>query len=509
MERLFADGQLGASFFCSKGSGDRGKVQLIFPTLAAQLARKYIKIRKILIPLMHSHSYIAYQPLCVQMRNLIVLPLKQSDISTVIVIDALDECEGEEPASAILPLLRLFAPEIPKVKFLLTSRPEPHISDAFNRLLLAKTAEVFFLHNVEPSQVNSDIRLFFRTKFLELPSRDRLGNWPAEDQLDHLCMRAAGLFAYAASVVKFIDDSGGDPRKQLDLLLRSRKIGSHEGKTLDKMYELTLQGAFCENGPMDDAGIRSVLGTVVVALYPLSPSAIAMLLGFDITHALFPLSSINSLLILEEDVSRPVRPFHKSFPDFITDRCTNPRFRIFPPVHHLQLVIGCLGLMNQMLAKNMCKLPDAAANSDVSDLEERTKKYIGPALRYACLSWHKHLVNGTTGPADAPAVTLALHQFLEEKFLFWLEVLSVLGAARDIVEALESITHWSEVCRVSTLDVLPTFTQTGSRSHQCLTSQMTAFISWPNTSSSLAHPLRISTRHSLFLPWNHRLRWLR
>jgi hypothetical protein len=40
-ERLFVDGQLGASFFCSRDFEDRRNIQLIFPTLATQLACNY------------------------------------------------------------------------------------------------------------------------------------------------------------------------------------------------------------------------------------------------------------------------------------------------------------------------------------------------------------------------------------------------------------------------------------------------------------------------------------
>ena len=51
------------------------------------------------------------------MKKLIVQPLNEANISTVIVIDALDECEDEEPASAILSVLGRLVSEIPKVKF--------------------------------------------------------------------------------------------------------------------------------------------------------------------------------------------------------------------------------------------------------------------------------------------------------------------------------------------------------------------------------------------------------
>ena len=50
-------------------------------------------------------------------------------------------------------------------------------------------------------------------------------------------------------------------------------------------------------------------------------------------------------------------------------------------------------------------------------------------------------------------ITPALRRFLEGKFLFWLEVLSVLGAAREAVDALETAAKWLDVRKVSLLDV--------------------------------------------------------
>ena len=454
-ERLFADDRLGASFFCSRDFENRRNLQLIFPTLAIQLARKYPRFRSVLVPLIQSDPEIAFESLCNQMEKLIVRPLNESGISTVIVIDALDECEDEEPASAILSVLGRLVSKIPQVKFFLTGRPEPRITEGFRLPLLAKKTDVFVLHEVEPNQVHSDIRLFYKTGFLELACRrGGLNNWPTEKQLDRLCKRAAGLFVYAAATGKFIDDNKRNPRERLDLLLRSEKIGAREGKTLDSLYTSILQEAFGDD-PEDDPKTRSVLAAVVLAANPLSPSAIATLLRFDTQDVPPLLSSVNSLLILQEDINLPVQTFHKSFPDFVTDpvRCANQRFYISPPDHHLELLIGCLDLMNRTLEKNMCGLPDAVANSDITDLKEKAEKYIDPALQYACLSWHTHLDDADTIPAHAPAIIPTLRQFLETKFLFWLEVLSVLGVVRNAVDALQVTADWLEVCRVSPLSL--------------------------------------------------------
>jgi len=48
-ETAFADGRLGASFFCSRDFEDRSNLQMIFPTLAFQLACQYPPFRKELL----------------------------------------------------------------------------------------------------------------------------------------------------------------------------------------------------------------------------------------------------------------------------------------------------------------------------------------------------------------------------------------------------------------------------------------------------------------------------
>ena len=406
------------------------------------------------------------------MKKLIIQPLAESAVSTVIVIDALDECKDKEPASAILSVLGQFVVEVPTVKFFITGRPESRIQEGFRLPSLVESTDVFLLHKVEPDQVESDIRLFFTHSFSELKRYRRgLGDWPTEEQVDVLCERAGGLFVHAVATVRFIDHRSSSPKKQLDRLLQSQESGTFEGrtefkdnKTLDSLYTSILQEAFGGDDPENDLRIRSILGAIVLAANPLSPSAIATLLGFEPEEVYPILSLVQSLLILQEDIDQPVRPFHKSFPDFIVDptRCTNQRFRVCPPVQHVELLSGCLKTMNRELERNMCKLPDWVANSEVVDLKKRTEEHIGQALKYACRSWHKHLV--CTIPAHVAPV---LHGFLEKKVLFWLEVLSVLGAAREAVDALEATTRceWPDVRCIPLLGYFRGFTWVVSRHH--------------------------------------------
>ena len=393
------------------------------------------------------------------MQKLIVQPLQESSISTVVIIDALDECQ-DDGSSAILSALAQFVSHIPKVKFLVTGRPEACILEGFYLPLLAEATHVFVLHEVEKSQVDDDMRLLFRRELsgVGLGNSNLVGLLSERElDIDVLCTQAAGSFVYAVAAVKFINTPSSNSIQRFNLLLNSPGRSTHktkpnEDRTLDLFYELILQGAFpgrCD--PENYRKIHSVLGAIVLAANPLSPSTVATLLALDVDEVLRLLSLARPLLIPQKDIHSPILPFHKPFSSFIVNpnRCINKRFRIPPSDHHPRLLMGCLNLMFQALEGNMCQLPDGAANWDISDLEQRIERYIDPALIYACRSWHVHLVDRHTTSADAPGITLAIHGFLERKFLFWLEVLSVLGDVRNAVDALQVTADWLEVRRGS------------------------------------------------------------
>ena len=452
-EHVFADGLLGASFFCSRDFEDRSDLHFIFPTLAFQLAHKYPDFRSHLVSLLQSDPDVVDESLYSQMERLIVEPLRSAVLSTVIVIDALDECKDEEPSSAILSVLGRFVGQIPSVKFFITGRPEPRIKTGFRLPLLVDSTDVFVLHDVHTSLINNDIRLFLKHELSELARRRRLDDWPSDKNLDTLCHRAEGLFVYAVATVKFLDSPFLLPNKQLETIVNFPEDTTHEGKTqfrqsktLDSLYVWILCEKFSTDNSLVYSNFRSIIGTVVLLVNPLPPSAIAQLVGLETEQVMLYLTSIGSLLALGEDPETPVRSFHKSFPDFITDpsRCTDTRFCISPGHLHLELAMNCLRVMNDGLEQNLLSLPDYALNSEVKDLETRIDNHVSVALRYACQFWHNHL---TKIGEDVTGVVSHLRVFLEKKFLAWLEVVSALGVVGRAVAALEQLIRWLQEVR--------------------------------------------------------------
>ena len=449
-ERMFAEGRLGASFFCSRDFADRSNLQAIFPTLAFQLAYRFQLFRDKLLQVLMACPDVAHESLCSQVEKLIVGPLKATNIPTLIIIDALDECKDEEPASAILSILSRYVTEIPNVKFFITGRPEPRIRSGFRLKLLLPITEVLRLHEVKPKAVNNDIKLFFQTRLTEL-AKERSDcslteDWPSSSEIHVLCDKAAGFFIYASTVVKFVMSKSHIPSQQLNRITSLPLSTSHEGRSgIDILYTQVLKQAVDDVDADDEefySHFRTVVGAVVLVFNPLSVKVLSDLLRVSGISAV--LCSLHSLLIIPTNEAIPVYVFHKSFPDFLVDpmRCTDHRFFINPSIYHREILLSCLNLMGKELKKNICKLDDHAILSEVEDLSDHLKDHIEDALEYACCFWTKHLLGVSGSGPGVQEVQEAIDRFFTTCLLFWIEVLSLVGKLSVGVHALNNIQQW-------------------------------------------------------------------
>jgi len=303
---------------------------------------------------------------------------------------------------------------------------------------------VFVVHEVEPNQVGSDIRLFLRHNFSKLTGRpDLLTDLPAKEYLDTICERTAGLFIYPVATVKHVFHRNNGPRLQLDRILQSPKSSAYEGET-----------RFKPNTTPDSEHLAAVARRIIRRF------VLSLVLWYS-RRILFPRPRVDPLLgtnpagvflksplahslLVPHDENYQVRTFHKSSQNLTVNQapCTNERFRISPPSCRPELPVDCREL-------NMCKLPGAVVNSEVNDLEEKTERCFNFALRYARILWHGHL---NEHAIRTPVIAADLHRFLEKELLLWLEVLGILGARMEAVEGLEVVAKWLEVR--PTLDVL-------------------------------------------------------
>ena len=460
-EITFADGVLGASFFCSRYYEDRSNLQIIFPTLAFQLARRYPAFREQLIPVLMASPDVGRETLCSQMEKLIVQPFQETQIVTLIIIDALDECRDDQPASALLAVLSCYLHEVSNVKFLITGRPEPRIRSGFRLESLHSYTDILKLHEVDRFSVDSDIRLFFQAQLAFITKSrsdwDVSVEWPSSADLDTLCEKAAGLFIYAFTVIKFIGSRNHHPTERLAEIVELPQSTIKEGRSgLDQLYAEVLQAAFLDEEVDDNelySHFRTVIGTVILLFNPLSVTALSSLLGKS--NISTSLRSLHSLLVVPiSDLDQtPIHVLHKSFPDFLTSpqRCTDKRFFVNPQMYHKNILFLCLKAMKG-LRRNICQLDNYANLSEVEDLPAQRSTYIGDALKYACQFWTSHLVETPSSGTNVEDVYEAIDEFFATLFPFWVEALSLLEKLDIGVYALNDIDQWyTQVCYTQTM----------------------------------------------------------
>ncbi|KAJ7907953.1 hypothetical protein B0H13DRAFT_1520788, partial [Mycena leptocephala] len=98
--KLEAEGRLGESFFSNAG----GSAKKLIPTVVYQLARLLPKLNRAISLTAEIDPAIVNRSLSVQLQTLIAEPCRKirPDRPVVIIIDGLDECEGQDVQQEIL-----------------------------------------------------------------------------------------------------------------------------------------------------------------------------------------------------------------------------------------------------------------------------------------------------------------------------------------------------------------------------------------------------------------------
>ncbi|EAQ93689.1 hypothetical protein CHGG_01924 [Chaetomium globosum CBS 148.51] len=384
------DGLLGASFFFKRGEGNRGNAGLVFPTIARQLVHKIPALVPSIREAIDADPDIPKRALRDQFEKLILHPLGciQRTTAIVVIIDALDECDGDKDVKTIISLFaQASVIRSVRLRIFITSRPELPIRLGFKDV--QGKYQGLALHQIPEQVVEQDISTFLAYELTRIKDEYNgqvpLG-WPGENDIRTLAQMAVPLFIFAATVCRFVDDQGrSNPAKRLK--------------------ERQLLDVECEN-----------------------------------VHAL--LNSLHSVLDIPSVDDAPVRLFHLSFRDFLVDpaKRTKNEFWIDEAEYHKTLTERCIQLMDQCLGQDICclKVPGMLR----SELDQQTiNAHLPPEVQYACQYWVHHLKESKHNiEDDGPA-----HAFLTNHLLHWLEVLSLLGRLSDGVLLIRTLLHAAQL----------------------------------------------------------------
>ena len=441
-------GLLGASFFCAR-FGDRNNIQLIFPTIALHLATHPsapASFRTAVENAVKANSDINHSLPSYQLEKLIVEPLRASAASGdtlprhVIVIDALDECKDDEPVSSIVSALSLHANGLRPLKFVVTSRPEVHITTGFRGKALLEHTFDFPLHTVPDDIVQRDIATYIDAKisqFLDGRQGAFKRDWPGVTRVKQLRTMSGGLFIHISTALKYIFGSN-DPDALLDALLRNPSViarGSISSPAAH-LYALYLQVLDIITLPEDTVGLRGVLGSIVLLNDQLSTRDLTALLELKDGTVQRTLQHLHSILVVPglDQPDGVIGIIHPSFPDFILDetRCTRADILVNRQLQHTLLSIQCLRTM-----KTLHRSVDKQVSSNHSASGDSTEGPVAATapehVRYACRYWSHHLREGYV----TQEVINMMSEFCNTHLLHWLKTLASMGEVEKAVEALE------------------------------------------------------------------------
>jgi hypothetical protein len=167
---------------------------------------------------------------------------------------------------------------------------------------------------------------------------------------------------------------------------------------------------------------KRILGAIFAIRAPLYLSDIARLLGVTTYEVRANVDQIRAVInVPPHDEDGVISTFHASFVDFLMTPGRAPEnMRITPSAAHRDLADRCLQIMESDLHFNI-----AECKTSYLPNSEQTHATISAPLKYSCLHWAHHIEIAD----DAASLLAHLENVLITKFLFWLEVLSVLGMA--------------------------------------------------------------------------------
>jgi hypothetical protein len=415
-----------------------------FTSIAVQLANNVPCLRQYIYDAIVERSDIANLSFLDQWRQLVIGPLSRLEKfqqSYVLVVDALDECEGDNDVRKILELLaEARSLKTVQLRVFLTSRPEIPIRHGIHRIPQADHQD-FILQNIPPAIINHDISIFLEYRLGTIRQEWSLGaDWPGEVVLRQLVLHACGLFIWAATACRFIREGRRFACKRLDTILKgsSSAITAPE-KHLNEIYlavlEHSISSEYSEEEKVEVCDmLKNTLGSIVVLLSPLSTASLSRLLHLPREDVNRTFEDLYAILDIPEDPTCPLRLHHPSFRDFLLnkDRCGD--FWVDEKGAHQILAAGCIQLMSQTLKKDICEIhaPDTQASQAESSWIE---KCLPPEVQYACLYWVQHLQRGGSQVHSGEEA----HRFLQAHLLHWLEALGWMGKMSEGIQAILSL----------------------------------------------------------------------
>lgn len=348
--------------------------------------------------------------------------------TTYILVDALDECTADLPK--LLQFLAQQSSASSRVKWIVSSRNWPEIEAQLGRA----EQKIRLSLELNAESVSAAVSAFIRYKVSQLAQEKKYDKKMQDAVFEHLTTNANDTFLWVALVCQDLEKTA---KRNVLKKLKSFPPG------LDALYERMMQ----QIGTLDDAELcKQVLATIALVYRPITLLELVSLseLLEDVTDEAEVreiVSLCGSFLTLRGET---VYFVHQSAKDFLLEKASDNVFPDGIETAHQVMFSRSLAILSRTLQRDMYGLE--APGLSIDHIES---PYPDPlaASRYQCIYWIDHLCDsrsqsGANSTKDAQVMAV-VREFVEKKYLYWLEALSL---CKSMAKGVTSITKlWSLV----------------------------------------------------------------
>lgn len=350
--------------------------------------------------------------------------------SVYFVIDALDEClDGRQN---LLDLIVETSTTYRKMKWVISSRNEYDIIESLNSATQIAPISL----ELNEASVSEAVNAFIRHKVALLEKRKGYTPETRDEVYRHLYSNSEGTFLWVALVWKNLNKT---PRRHVKRKLEMFPPG------LDALYR-RMMGQVRES---EDAELcKQILGTVSTVYRPVTLSELGSLLtgrndGFDDLDTLFELIDIcGSFLTVRKGTLMFV---HQSAKEFLLREVLTEILPRGEKSEHYAIFSQSLEVILKTLQRNIFDINHPGTSTREISIPRPNPLAVA---EYACIYWVDHIEAGQdnmtfeTGQDNR----IRINMFLKQKYIHWLEALSILGCVSDGIQAMQKLEILIQVC---------------------------------------------------------------
>ena len=355
-----------------------------------------------------------------------------------LMVDALDECDPQSLRTFLSLLTQDTSGLSRKVKWVVTSRNEPSISEYLHCARLGCDTSL----ELNSSYVSEAVESFIDFKIRELADRKKYNSELQRSVREYLIGHADGTFLWVALVCKELEKVQA---------WRTREVYRRFPAGLNYLYQRMLE-QIQHNGDVEEVEVCvQILCTITLACRPLHLNEMGVIAGlsedlYNDSQALQDLvGSCGSFLTLREET---VYFVHQSAKDYFSTGSGSNIFSSGQSEAHGLLANRSLRLMSESLRRDVCELrrPGTLMREVENDIVGR---HIPAHVQYACCYWVHHLREGGV-PLEENGQE---HIFLKRHLLHWLEALSLIRKTSEgilaitFLEGLVTVSHGPRILR--------------------------------------------------------------